>query len=151
MDYNLVMSRKRTIIICLTAIVLFIIFLSSCTQLSQAKEYFVDKFSGDKEMGEALQVTESFFDALIEKDYESAYSLITTEGRKSHNFKAFQEEFINVIDIISYEINWVEVKNNIAIVCIDFMDSYDGEEKIYKDKEVSLVKEEDIWKVKFWK
>jgi hypothetical protein len=34
---------------------------------------------------------------------------------------------------------------------VDLLDSYDGEEKMYKDIELSLIKEEDgNWKVVFW-
>ncbi|MFO7929213.1 MAG: hypothetical protein R6U35_06070, partial [Candidatus Humimicrobiaceae bacterium] len=86
------------------------------------------------------------------KDYKSAYEYISSDDKQDNSFKDFKNEFRNVTDIISFEINWVEVKSNIAIVCIDFVDSYDGEEKVYNNKEVSLVKEEDgSWKVKFWK
>ena len=60
-------------------------------------------------------------------------------------------EFSGITDIVAVEINWVEVKNNIALVGIDIVDSYDGGEKMYKDIEVSLIKEEDeSWKIVFW-
>ncbi len=56
----------------------------------------------------------------------------------------------NVTKITKIEINWVEVKNNVALVCIDLYDTYDGEEKIFKDIIVSLIKENDEWKINFW-
>ena len=56
--------------------------------------------------------------------------------------KDFQEELRDVTDIISIETNWVEVKNNIAEVGIDIIDSYDGDEKIYKDLVISLIRKE---------
>ena len=41
--------------------------------------------------------------------------------------------------------------NNIAEVGFDLIDSYDNEEKAYKDLVVSLIKEEDgSWKINFW-
>jgi hypothetical protein len=49
------------------------------------------------------------------------------------------------------DINWVEIKGNTALLGVDILDSYDGEQKMYKDIEVSLIKEEDgSWKVVFW-
>jgi hypothetical protein len=37
------------------------------------------------------------------------------------------------------------------LVEIDLIDYYDGEEKIYKDILVSLIKDEnESWKIKFW-
>jgi len=45
----------------------------------------------------------------------------------------------------------VEIKNNIANVGIDLTDLYDGEEKVYKDLIVSLLKGEDgSWGINFW-
>jgi len=56
-----------------------------------------------------------------------------------------------VTKIISYKINWVEVKNNIALVGVDLIDFYDGEEKMYKDLQVSLLQDsEGKWKINFW-
>jgi hypothetical protein len=63
----------------------------------------------------------------------------------------FKKEFLSVTKVVSIEINWVEVKNNIATVGIDMTDTYDGEEKIYKDMLISLVKDKDeSWKINFW-
>ena len=55
-------------------------------------------------------------------------------------------------DIVSIEINWVEIRNNVAVVGIDLIDTYDNEEKIYKDIRVSLLKdkEDSAWKINFW-
>ena len=86
---------------------------------------------------------------MIKKDYEGAYQYIYNDINKT--FDDFKNEMKNVTDIISFEVKSVEVKNNIAIVDMDFIDSYDGEEKTYKDMQVSLIKDEDEnWKINFW-
>jgi len=96
-------------------------------------------------------VVDMFFGLLVEKDYQGAYGYISSADRKKRSEQEFISEFSDVTDIIKVEINWVEVKNNIALVGIDIIDSYDGQEKMYKDLEVSLVKEEDgKWKIVFW-
>ncbi|MGM0367840.1 MAG: hypothetical protein ACQEP2_04615 [Actinomycetota bacterium] len=146
------MSVKRILKFFSTFMVVLILFLPSCTQFGQLRENIVNKFSSEDELDKAILAVENFFNAIVEKDYKSAYEYISSDDKQDNSFKDFKNEFRNVTDIISFEINWVEVKSNIAIVCIDFVDSYDGEEKVYNNKEVSLVKEEDgSWKVKFWK
>ena len=102
-------------------------------------------------MGNAVKVVENFFNALISKDYSKAYKYVCSEDKRSRSLKDFNDELSNVTDIVSIEINWVEIKNNIAIVGIDLIDFYDGEENVYKNIEVSLMKEEDgSWKINFW-
>jgi len=92
-----------------------------------------------------------FFNLLIDKDYEEAYGYISNKDKSRGNLEDFSGEFKNVTDIVSINIKWVEVKNNIAVVGMDLTDSYDGEEKVFKDIEVSLIKEEDgDWKIVFW-
>lgn len=70
--------------------------------------------------------------------------------REIYTLDDFKEAMKNVTKITKIEINWVEVKNNVALVCIDLYDTYDGEEKIFKDIIVSLIKENDEWKINFW-
>lgn len=70
--------------------------------------------------------------------------------REIYTLDDFKEAMKNVTKITKIEINWVEVKNNIALVCIDLYDTYDDEEKIFKDIIVSLIKENDEWKINFW-
>ncbi len=68
-----------------------------------------------------------------------------------YTFEDFKNELKNVTDITKVEINWVKVKNNIAIVGIDLYDTYDGEEKIFKELIVSLLKDSNNeWKINFW-
>lgn len=125
--------------------------LSACSQYGQIKDYFVSRFTAEKEMDKAVKVVEVFFNALMDSDYEKAYKYISSEDKKNNSLEDFKDEFNNVTQIVSIEINWVEVKNNVAIVGIDLTDFYDGEEKIYKDIKVSLVKEEDdSWRINFW-
>ena len=89
---------------------------------------------------------------LIDKDYEEAYWYISSRDKYQKILEDFSNEFKDVTDIISINKNWVEIKNNIAVVGMDLTDSYDGEEKVFKDIEVSLIKEEDGgWKIVFWK
>lgn len=136
--------------------IIFLVFLcsivfTSCTQYQEIKNSIVRKFAHEEEMDNAIEVVKNFFDALIGKDYDSAYGYICSEDKKYRTLEDFNNDLGNVTDIISIEINWVEVKNNIAVVGIDLTDFYDGEEKMYKDIEVSLVKEENgSWKIKYW-
>ena len=147
--------KKNIITLLLSIFLVFIIILSlclvltSCSQINDLKSNILNKFSGDKEADSALKIAKDFFNALIKKDYEGAYQYIY--NNKNKTFDDFKNEMKNVTDIISFEVNWIEVKNNVAIVDLDFVDSYDGEEKIYKDMQVSLVKDEDKnWKINFW-
>jgi hypothetical protein len=79
------------------------------------------------------------------------FSEIEPEGAGTYTMEDFKNELVDVTPIIKVEINWVEVRNNVAVVGIDLMDSYDGEEKIYKDLAVSLVKDKNNqWKINFW-
>ena len=134
---------------------IFLVFLcsisTSCEQYQKIKSSIVQKFTEEEEMGNAVKVVENFFNALISKDYSKAYKYVCSEDKRSRSLKDFNDELSNVTDIVSIEINWVEIKNNIAIVGIDLIDFYDGEENVYKNIEVSLMKEEDgSWKINFW-
>jgi predicted transcriptional regulator len=147
--------KKNLITFPLSIFLVFILILSlclvltSCSQINDLKSNILSKFSGEKEADKAVKTAKDFFNTLIKKDYEGAYQYIY--NNKNKTFDDFKNEMKNVTDIISFEVNWVEVKNNIAIVDIDFIDSYDGEEKIYKDMQVSLIKDEDEnWKINFW-
>ncbi len=147
--------KKNLITFPLSIFLVFILILSlclvltSCSQINDLKSNIISKFSGEKEADKAVKTAKDFFNTLIKKDYEGAYQYIYNDKNKT--FDDFKNEMKNVTDIISFEVNWVEVKNNIAVVDIDFVDSYDGEEKIYKDMQVSLIKGEDEnWKINFW-
>ena len=146
--------RYRINSLLLLKVSLFIVLclaLTSCSTIDEGKEFIAGSLSGGDEMDEAVEVVDMFFGLLVEKDYQGAYGYISSADRKKRSEQEFISEFSDVTDIIKVEINWVEVKNNIALVGIDIIDSYDGQEKMYKDLEVSLVKEEDgKWKIVFW-
>ena len=140
----------------ITIVFIFLLLISSqlmsgCTIIDTAGEYLFDKFSSEKEMDRAVEVTGVFFDLLIEEDYRQAYGYISSSDRDSRSEQDFVNEFRDITKIIRADINWVEIKGNTALLGVDLLDSYDGEEKMYKDIEVSLIKEEDEnWKVVFW-
>ncbi len=128
------------------------VLFSSCNILEGGKDFLFERFSNEKQMEEAVEAVDIFFELLMKKDYSGAYKYISSENKKNWDKQEFIREFSDVTDIISVEINKIEIKNNIAIVSIDLIDSYDGEKKMYKDIEVSLIKEEDeSWKIVFWK
>lgn len=133
-------------------LILFLSFIfSGCSQYQEAKYYIVRKFTSEEEIEKAIDAVNNFFNALIEKDYDTAFNYISSEDKKNNDVEDFKNEFKNVTDIISVEAKWVEIKSNIAVVGIELTDFYDGQEKLYKDIKVSLVKEEDgSWKINFW-
>ncbi len=154
---NKIVSRIkfRSYIVKFIAFIIFLIFLcsifASCDQYQKIKSSIVQKFTDEEEIGSAVRVVENFFNALINKDYSRAYEYICSEDKENRKLEDFNDELSNVTEIVSIEINWVEIKNNIAIVGIDLIDLYDGEEKVYKNIEVSLMKAEDgSWKINFW-
>lgn len=132
------------------AIILLGISLLSCTAAQDLERKIINRFTSEESLDSAVEATQDFFDALMAKDYQQAYQMISSQDKQEHSYDQFVREFDDVTDIVFFEINWVEVKNNIAVVGIDFMDSYDGEEKLYKDQELSLIKEDGEWKINFW-
>ena len=124
---------------------------SACTFFSNVKSFFTDKFSVEDEMDEVIETVNIFFNLLIDKEYERAYEYISSKDKSRGDPEYFFNEFKNVTDIVSIDIKWVDIKNDLAVVGMDLIDSYDGEEKVFKDIEVSLLREEDeSWKIVFW-
>ncbi len=146
--------RKILIGIALIFTMLFFIaaFLSAgCSNKTDIKSFVKNKLTSEDEMDMAVSIAEDFFNCMKSGDYEKAYELLSVKDKEKHDFEAFKEELKNVTKIIKFEINWVEIKNNIANVGIDLTDLYDNEEKVYKDLIVSLLKEEDgSWGINFW-
>jgi len=137
----------------LLAIVLFLFFsLCACDTFSSIKRSIVNRFSPEDDMSEAIEVVNEFFNLLSEKDYKEAYEYLSAEDKLQGSEEDFCDEFKDVTDIVSIDVKWVEVKNNIAVVCVDLTDFYDGEEKVFGNIKVSLIREdeEDEWKVVFW-
>ena len=144
------MIKKCLIFITLSFILALPVFNVSCDIDFNIKEQILSKFKSEERMDAAVETVDLFFHALIEKDYKKAYTFISVQDRNIKDLGDFEEEMRDVTDIIDIKINWVEVKDNIAIIGVDIMDYYDGSEKLYKDIEVSLIKEEDEWKINFW-
>jgi hypothetical protein len=139
------------ILLMMQAAALAVLF-PGCNILEGGKDFLAERFSNEKQMEAAVETVDIFFELLVKKDYSGAYEYISSENKDSRSRQDFIMEFSDVTDIVSVEINEIEIKNNIAIVSIDMIDSYDGEKKMYKDIEVSLIKEEDEnWKIVFWK
>jgi hypothetical protein len=127
------------------------IFLSGCEKITGLKNNILDRLNSGKQQEEAVAIVNQFFDFLIAQEYDSAYALVYEIPESSKTIEDFKQEFLSVTKIVSIEINWVEIKNNIAIVGVDMIDTYDSEEKIYKDIQVSLVRDKDeSWKINFW-
>jgi len=126
-------------------------FMAGCSKKVDIKTLLKNKLSGDDAMNAAVDVVDNFFKYLEAGKLEEAFNLISTQDKSDHNIDDFRKELKNVTKIVEIKINWVEVKNNIANVGIDLIDSYDNEEKVYKDLVISLVKDEDgSWKINFW-
>ncbi|MHB1443436.1 MAG: hypothetical protein ACYCXO_11900, partial [Candidatus Humimicrobiaceae bacterium] len=122
-----------------------------CSKKVEMTTLLKNKLSGEDAMNAAVAVVDDFFRNLKSGNLEESFNLISSQNRLTHDINDFKKELENVTQIVDIEINWVEVKNNIADVGIDLVDSYDNEEKVYKDIVVSLVKEEDgSWKINFW-
>ncbi len=149
--YNFLALAARNIF--LAIIILFLSgSLCSCDTYSDIKRSVVNRFSAEDDMDEAVELVNEFFNLLSDKNFEEAYQYLSNGDKRKGDVEDFCNEFKNVTDIVSIDVKWVEIKNNIVVVCIDLTDFYDGEEKVFKDIEVSLVKEEDEeWKIAFWK
>ena len=147
--------KGKKVFLTLAAAIIFLLassfYITGCSLIDNAGEYLYGKFSTDEEMNQAVEITGNFFNLLIEEDYRGAYQYISDTDKKKGSEQDFVDEFDNITKIVNVDINWVEVKGNTALLGIDLLDSYDGEEKMYKDIEVSLIKEEDgNWKIVFW-
>ncbi len=142
---------KKIIFLTITAMILVLMFFNiSCSDGEDGPNKLFSRFQSEDRMDAAVETVESFFQAFIEDDYRKAYGHISNDDRSVYSFDDFEKECKDVTEIIGFKVNWVEVKNNIAIVGIDITDLYDGSEKLYKDVEVSLIDEEGIWKINFW-
>lgn len=148
---------KRIFIAALISLVMILmllpsaVFLTGCEKIAGFKNDILGVFGSGQQSDAAVSTVKQFFDFLIAQDYDSAYVLIYTPPQSVKTMEDFKKEFLSVTKVVSIEINWVEVKNNIATVGIDMIDTYDGEEKIYKDMLISLVKDKDeSWKINFW-
>jgi hypothetical protein len=144
--------HRIRLFLALVMIFAFALFsLTGCSTAQKGTEFISEKLSSEDEMDAAVEVVQSFFGLIMEKDYRNAYELISNSNREEKTEQEFIREFKDVTDIVKVEINWVEVDNNVGTVGIDLIDTYDGEQKMYKDIEVSLIKEEDgSWKIVFW-
>ena len=135
-------------------IVLFLLtlfFSSGCSSRTDIKTLVKNKLTSEDDMNIAVSIVENFFNYLKSEEYDKAYELLSAKDKDKHDFTEFEEELKNVTRIVEVEINWVEVKNNIANVGIDLIDIYDDEEKVYKDLIISLIKDEDgSWGINFW-
>jgi len=148
---NIESGRIPMLIIVLLLILPSGILYGGCGIIDDGRILVNERFSSDKEMDAAVETVDIFFNLLMEKKYGEAYKYLSSEDKSSRSEQDFIMEFSDITDIVTIEINWVEVKNNIALVGIDIIDNYDSEEKMYKDIEVSLIKEEDeSWKIVFW-
>ena len=146
-------SKAKSIAVCLIVIVILVLAfpLAGCSKKVEMTTLLKNKLSGEDAMNAAVTVVDDFFRNLKSGNLEESFNLISSRNRLTHDINDFKKELENVTQIVDIEINWVEVKNNIADVGIDLVDSYDNEEKVYKDIVVSLVKEEDgSWKINFW-
>ncbi len=155
MRINFLKIYKNKILTLRILVIILAIFLclnfSGCTFFSNVKSFFTDKFSVDEEIEEVTEIVNTFFDLLIDKEYKKAYEYISSKDKSGNSPEDFFDEFKDVTDIVSIDIKWVDIKNNLAVVGMDLTDSYDGEEKVFKEIEVSLLREDDeSWKIVFW-
>jgi len=143
--------RSAGIYIVIFFMLISVIILSGCSNKVDVTTLVKNKLSGEDAMNSAVAVVDDFFKNMISGNLEESFNLISSQDRLTHDLSDFKRELENVTQIVDIELNWVEVKNNIADVGVDLVDSYDNEEKVYKDIIVSLVKEEDgSWKINFW-
>lgn len=147
------MKKAQINTVLIFAIIFFaaIIILTGCSGRTDIKTLVKNKLTSEDEMNVAVGIVEEFFNHLKSEDYEKAYGLLSLKDKEKRGLSDFKEELKSVTRIVEVEINWVEVKNNVANVGIDLTDSYDNEEKVYKDLIVSLLKGEDgSWGINFW-
>jgi hypothetical protein len=141
----------KKILVILTCFLIVFFVLTGCERIGDLKNDVLSRFAGEKEIDSAVKAVEDFFNHIINQEFEQAYDYIYIKNGSSKTLDDFIKELSDVTQIVSFEANYVEVKNNIAIVGIDLIDTYDNEEKIYKDLQVSLIKDDnDEWKINFW-
>ena len=144
-------TRLISVLLIMLIIPVLTLQLSGCSKKVDIKTIVQNKLSGEDEMNAAVGVVDDFFSNLKSGNLEESFNLISSQDKLAHDLDDFKKELENVTQITDIKMNWVEVKNNVADVGIDLSDSYDNEEKVYKDIVVSLVKEEDgSWKINFW-
>jgi hypothetical protein len=153
--YNFFKKYRYKILVGRIFILFLVVFLclssSACTVFGSVKSFFTERFSIEDDIKEITEVIDTFFHLVRDKDYQRAYEYLSSRDRSMGTLEDFKQDLANVTDIISVNINYIEINNDTAVAGIDITDTYDGEEKIYKDIAVSLVREEDgSWKLVFW-
>lgn len=140
----------KAIVILICFLMIFFIF-NGCDRILDFKDNIFSRFTSEKDQNSAVETVDVFLNHIVNRELEQAYDYIYIREDSKKDMDDFISEFSAVTQIISFEINRVEVENNIAVVEVDLIDTYDNEKKLYKDLKISLVKDDnDEWKINFW-
>jgi len=96
------------------------------------------------------EVVVSFMDDIIKGDFESAYQYIETLDKGQGGIGKFVSEADSMLKVVSYEVISVNKDKFLAEVNINLTTEYEGKKKTTTDVIVTLVKEEEDWKIDYW-
>ena len=119
-------------------LILTIMFSSSCSkEKSQAVE--------------PEEVVALFMDNIIEGDFQSAYGYIETLDKGQGSVEKFISENDSMLKVVDYKIESVKKDKFLAEVTISITTEYEGGRKTLTGILITMVKEEDDWKIDYWK
>ncbi|MDZ7837794.1 MAG: NTF2-like N-terminal transpeptidase domain-containing protein [Actinomycetota bacterium] len=95
-------SAKKLLYGCTAAaaIILLGISLLSCAVAEDLERNIINRFTSEESLDRAVETTQDFFDALMAKDYQQAYQMISSQDKQDHSYDQFVQEFDDVTDII---------------------------------------------------
>ncbi|MCL5986974.1 MAG: hypothetical protein M1371_10520 [Actinobacteria bacterium] len=96
------------------------------------------------------EVVVLFMDDTIKGDFQSAYNYIETADKGQGGIGKFVSEADSMLKVVDYEIVSVKQDKFLAEVKINLTTEYEGKRKTVTDVIITLVKEEDDWKIDYW-
>ena len=99
---------------------------------------------------EPEEVVVLFMDDIVKGDFESAYQYIETLDKEQGGVGKFISEADSMLKIVGYRIISVSEDKFLAEVTMNLTTEYEGKKKTTTDFVVTLVKEEEDWKIDYW-
>lgn len=99
---------------------------------------------------EPNEVVVLFMDDIVKGDFQSAYQYIETPDKEQGGIGRFVSESDSMLKVVDYEIVSVKQDKFLAEVTLNLTTEYEGKRKTATGVIITLVKEEENWKIDYW-